>query len=239
MIPDGIYALALIVAGAPVAPPWRISLDPGLSDLPLIEIPVRERHGTLAVLLTGDGGWAAGDKGMADELKQNGIPVVGFVSPSYLQVPRTPSGAGRDLERLLGHYLAAWQCDHALILGYSRGADLVPFMVSRLPSTLRTHVTVVTMIGLSEEASFQYRPTDLFAAGLRFNDYPIEPEVGSLRGMHLICVSGEREHGSLCPTLDSGVVRIATHPGGHRLSREAGQGVVAMVLAAAAEDQSR
>jgi type IV secretory pathway VirJ component len=238
MIADSIYALAILAAGSHAAPPSRNRPDPGLLDLPLIEMPVNERHGTLAVLLTGDGGWAAGDKGMADELKKNGIPVIGFISPSYLQVPRTPTGAGRDLDRLLGHYLDAWQCDHVLIIGYSRGADLVPFMVSRLPSTLRARVTVVTMIGLSDEASFQYRPTDLFAAGLRFNDYPIEPELGRLRGMRLICISGEHERGSLCPALDSGVVHIATHPGGHRLSREAGQGVAAMVLAAAAENQS-
>ena len=112
-------------------------------------------------------------------------------------------------------------------------------MVSRLPSELRRRITVVTLIGLSDVASFQYRPTDLFAAELRFNDYPIEPELAKLRGMRLICVSGERERGSLCPALDSGMVHIATHPGGHRLTREAGRGVAALVLAAAAEGQSR
>jgi type IV secretory pathway VirJ component len=237
MIAGGIYALALLAAGSHIAPPWRSGLDPGLADLPLIEMPVRGGHGALAVLLTGDGGWAAGDKGMADELTKSGIPVIGFVSPSYLQVPRNPFGVSRDLDRLLGHYLEAWHCDRVLIIGYSRGADLVPFMVSRLPSTLRTRIDVVTMIGLSEEASFQYRPTDLFAAGLRFNDYPIEPEVRSLKGMRLICVSGERERGSLCPALDSAMIRIATHPGGHRLSREAGERVAAMILEAA--NQSR
>jgi type IV secretory pathway VirJ component len=238
MIPDGVVALALLAAGY-LAPQLRSRVDPGLSDLPLIEMPVSDRHGTLAVLLTGDGGWAAGDKGMADVLGQNGIPVVGFVSPSYLQVPRSPDVAGKDLERLLAHYLRAWQCDHVLVIGYSRGADLVPFMVSRLPPDIRARITVITMIGLSEVASFQYRPTDLFAAGLRTNDYPIQPEVEQLRGMRVMCVSGEHEHGSLCPSLDSGTVQISTHPGGHRLTREAGRGVATMVLAAAARDQSR
>ena len=112
-------------------------------------------------------------------------------------------------------------------------------MVSRLPPELRRRITVVTLIGLSDVASFQYRPTDQFAAELRFNDYPMEPELAKLRGMRLICVSGERERGSLCPALDSGLVHIATHPGGHRLTREAGRGVAALVLAAAAEGQSR
>ena len=97
---------------------------------------------------------------MADELKRKGIPVVGFISPSYLQVPRSPAWAGRDLDRLLGHYLAAWQCDHILVIGYSRGADLVPFMVSRLPARASETHNRVTLIGLSDVASFQYRPTD-------------------------------------------------------------------------------
>ena len=237
MITHVVYALLL--AADPQRAPMPSRIDPGLLDLPLIEMPVSERHGTLAVLLTGDGGWAAGDKGMADELEKNGIPVVGFLSPSYLQVPRTPDGAGRDLGRLLDHYLASWHCDHVMIIGYSRGADLVPFMVSRLRPTVRAHVTVVTMIGLSDVASFQYRPTDLFAAGVRYNDYPIEPELEKLPAMRLICVSGERERGSLCPALASSAVHVATHPGGHRLSREAGRDVAAVVIAAAGEDHSR
>lgn len=239
MIADMLYALAFLAADSSAARLVPNRIDPGLLDLPLIEMPVSERHGTLAVLLTGDGGWAAGDKGMAAELEKHGIPVVGFLSPSYLQVPRTPDGTGKDLDRLLDHYLAAWRCDHVMIIGYSRGADLVPFMVSRLPPTVRARVTVVTMIGLSDVASFQYRPTDLFAAGLRYNDYPIEPELGKLTGMRLICISGERERGSLCPTLGSSAVHIATHPGGHRLTREAGRGVAAMVLAAAGQDHWR
>ena len=52
MILDGIYGLALLALGSHAAPPWRNGFDPGLSDLPLIEVPVTERHGTLAVLLT-------------------------------------------------------------------------------------------------------------------------------------------------------------------------------------------
>jgi type IV secretory pathway VirJ component len=184
-----------------------------------------------AVLLTGDGGWSQGTQSMALAFRSRGIPVVGFLSPSYLQVPRTPDIAGEDLRRLLEHYLREWPVDRVIVVGYSRGADMLPFMVSRLPSDLRQHLAVVAMVGLSDEASFQYRPTDLFADGLRFTDRPVAPEVEKLRGLRMICISGKTEGSSLCPRLDSSLVRLATHAGGHRVTRPVGASVVELILA--------
>jgi type IV secretory pathway VirJ component len=184
-----------------------------------------------AVLLTGDGGWSKGTQSMAQAFRSLAIPVVGFVSPSYLQVPRTPDGAGEDLRRLLEHYLREWQGDQVIVVGYSRGADLLPFMVSRLPLDLRRRLALVALIGLSDEASFQYRPTDIFADGLRFTDRPVKPEVEKLRGLRMICISGETEGGSLCPRLDPSLVQIASHAGGHRVARQVGASVVDLIMA--------
>jgi type IV secretory pathway VirJ component len=225
--------LAIAVVGGARAQAPRAA---DLSGLPVIERPVARRpgplDGTLAVLLTGDGGWAAGDRGIAAELQADGVPVVGFVSSSYLRVPRTPDGAGADLRRLLTHYLRAWHCERAILIGYSRGADMLPFMVTRLPAVLRERLDAVALIGLSKVASFQYQPTDLFADALRFNDYPVLPELEKLRGLRLLCLSGERERGSLCPELDQTLARVTTHGGGHVVSREAARGVEQAIVTA-------
>ncbi len=220
----GLYGLALLSVLPGVSP------VPGLAGLPVIELPVGNPCRTMAVILSGDGGWAAGDKGMAKALNDAGIPVAGFVTPSYLQVPRTPDGAAKDLGRLLDHYFTTWGCERVLVIGYSRGADTAPFMVSRLPPAMRRRVASVTLIGLGVMASFQYRPTDLFADALRYDDYPVGPEVAKLKGITVLCISGERERGSLCRSLDSGTTHRATHAGGHRLSRESGGKVAALIL---------
>jgi type IV secretory pathway VirJ component len=211
--------------------PPTIRPAPGdLLGLPLVELPTNRGNDLLAVLLTGDGGWASGDRSMAAAFRASAIPVIGFVSPSYLQVPRTPDGAAEDLRRVLDHYLREWHLERVIVVGYSRGADLLPFMVSRLPPDLRKRLALVAMIGLSDQASFQYRPTDIFADGLRFTDRPVEPEVEKLRGLRMICVSGEQESGSLCPRLDSSLIRIASHPGGHRVSQQVGASVVDLMM---------
>jgi type IV secretory pathway VirJ component len=232
MIPFGLCILAipaLLASSAPCPPSLNRASD-GVLGLPLVELPADPGGNLLAVLLTGDGGWAKGDQSMAAAFRTRAIPVVGFVSPSYLQVPRTPDGAGDDLRRLLDHYLREWHLRRVIVVGYSRGADLLPFMVSRLPSQLRRRLALVAMIGLSDEASFQYRPTDLFADGLRFTDRAVEPEVRKLRGLRMMCISGEQEGGSLCPRLNSSLVRVATHPGGHRVTQRVGAAVVDLMM---------
>jgi type IV secretory pathway VirJ component len=220
---------AILAAGGP-QPAASHPDSTDLLGLPLIELATKPGDNLLAVLLTGDGGWARGDQSMAAAFRARAIPVIGFVSPSYLQVPRTPDGAGEDLRRVLDHYLREWHLERVIVVGYSRGADLLPFMVSRLPPQLRSRLALVAMIGLSEQASFQYRPTDIFADGLRFTDRPVEPEVEKLRGLRMVCVSGERESGSLCPRLDSSLIRIASHAGGHRVTQRVGASVVDLMM---------
>src|SRR3954452_20810264 len=64
------------------------SLD--VRDLPVVEVPARGDGHTLAVLLSGDGGWASIDKQIADEMAARGISVVGMNLRSYLGKERTP-----------------------------------------------------------------------------------------------------------------------------------------------------
>ena len=219
---------AVLLSFGPRPPNSRPPKD--VVGLPLVELPTNRGQDLLAVLLTGDGGWAKGDQSMASAFRARAISVIGFVSPSYLQVPRTPDGAGDDLRRVLDHYLHVWHRNRVIVVGYSRGADLLPFMVSRLPLELRRRLALVAMIGLSDQASFQYRPTDIFADGLRFTDRPVKPEVEKLRGLRMMCISGERETGSLCPQLDSSLIRVARHAGGHRVTQRVGAAVVDLML---------
>src|SRR5437899_2266308 len=104
------------------------------AKLPLIEVPATKgASDTLVVFVSGDGGWAKIDKSMSKVLAENGMPVVGLNALQYFWTKRTPDSAARDLQWVLEHYLAAWKKDRVLFVGYSRGADVLPFMINRLP----------------------------------------------------------------------------------------------------------
>jgi len=63
-----------------------------LKDLPLVELPAAGERGEspLAVMLSGDGGWAGLDRAVAKVLVARGVPVVGVNSLQYFWNPRTP-----------------------------------------------------------------------------------------------------------------------------------------------------
>ena len=168
----------------------------------------------LAIVLTGDGGWAGIDRRIADVLAAHGVGVVGLDSRAYLMHERTPDEAAADVARIIHRYSPQWSARVAII-GYSRGADMAPFIVNRLPADLRSAVSVVALLGPAERADFQFHWTDLLSETSKPSDRPILPELERLRGMTVLCVYGQDEKESLCRSADTSAVRVDRRPGGH------------------------
>ena len=89
-----------------------------------------------------------------------GVPTVGLNSLKYFWSERTPEETARDVARVLRHYLAAWHKQRVLLIGYSFGADVLPFVVNRLPPELRERVASVSLLGIDANASFEVRIAD-------------------------------------------------------------------------------
>lgn len=76
--------------------------DEEIAGLPLTEVRAEHKDPTtFAVMLSGDGGWAALDRSVSAELAAHGIGTVGWDSLGYYWTARSPEEAGRDLTRLL------------------------------------------------------------------------------------------------------------------------------------------
>ncbi|HJU68005.1 MAG TPA: AcvB/VirJ family lysyl-phosphatidylglycerol hydrolase [Gemmatimonadaceae bacterium] len=206
--------------------------DPGgdVADLPLIEIPTTGSDSLFAILITGDGGWAAADRGLAAALKARGVPVVGLDAPRYLTPARTPDESARDLARIIRHYHSLWHRSRVVVIGYSRGADIGPFMVARLPDELRRQVLLVALLGPSAWVGFEYHFIDLLANIHRPGDLPVTPEVERLRGTPVLCIYGRGDRHAICPDLDPSLARPVLRDGGHAVSRGEGRAIVDSIL---------
>jgi type IV secretory pathway VirJ component len=193
-----------------------------LKDLPLTEVPATgPETNTLAVILSGSGGWVGLDRGMGKNLAQRGVPVVGISSPAYFWQARTPDGTGQDLARILDHYLAAWHKEKAIVVGYSQGADVVPFMVARLPEPLRSRVSLVALIGPDAGAQLHLHPDGWMTERNPDPELPVVPEIARLKGLRVLCVFGEKETDTVCPQLDAALAQKFKLPGGHGFSGDA------------------
>jgi type IV secretory pathway VirJ component len=199
----------------PAHPPdvGRVPTD-DLATLGLVEVGAADpERDSMAVVLTGDGGWAEIDKRISARLAAAGIPVVGWSSLKYYWTPRTPEAAAHDLARILDHYGRLWSKSHFLLVGYSFGADVAPFLVSRLPPELRSRVALVSLLGLSEQASFEFHVAGWL--GVQTGHHLTVPEVSRLGATPVLCFRGEDEADSACRLLRGAAVRTVTLPGGH------------------------
>jgi len=186
-----------------------------LADLPLVEVPATGNGDVFAVLLSGDGGWAGLDKDVAAALAAQGISVVGLDSLRYFWTARTPDSLAADLDRVLRYYAATWHKSHAVLIGYSQGADVLPFAMNRLPAASRAVVERTVMMGLGENASFEFHFTNWLGAD---SGLPILPEVARLDAGSTLCLYGKDEGDSLCPKVPAGHVQAVQVAGGHHFS---------------------
>lgn len=187
-----------------------------VADLPLVEVPATGGHSDmLAFFASGDGGWARLDKEVAGVLSARGVPVVGLDTLRYYWQPRSPEESGAALERILRHYLARWKKKRALLIGYSRGAGVLPFMASRLPADLGERIALIALLGPGPSISFEFHFTDWFRSAPKGPSQPVQPEIAKLRGRKLLCIYGSDEPDSLCPRLPAGTARLDERPGGH------------------------
>jgi type IV secretory pathway VirJ component len=216
-------------------PAETVSAVPGaLSDLPIVTVPAMPGSpagDTFAIILSGDGGWAGLDKDVAGALSAAGIPVIGLDSLRYFWSPRTPAGLAADIERMTRYYLAQLGKQRVLLIGYSQGADVLPFAVNLLPQSTRSHVAVTAIMGMSEHALFEFHMSSWIADD---NSGPATlPEVDKISGIPVLCIYGAQETDSLCPKLDPHKATIVKLQGGHHFDGDYA-GLARLILAAAA-----
>jgi type IV secretory pathway VirJ component len=203
--------LAAANATLGVAPP-----PAALGDLPVVEVPAQTAAApsdAFAIIMSGDGGWAGLDQDIAAALSGRGIPVVGLDSLRYYWTARTPQGVAADTDRMIRYYLSHFGKKRVLLIGYSQGADVLPFAVNRLPPAAKAQVALTAILGMSEHALFEFHVSSWISDD---NSGPATlPEVNRLTGMPVLCIYGEDEHDSLCPKLDPLKFKVVKVKGGH------------------------
>ena len=175
------------------------------------------------------------DRQIGETFAAHGIPVVGLDALRYFWKARTPDRMGADLTRIARHYMENWGARELLLVGYSRGADVLPFMVSRLPGELRDRIRVVALLGPSRATAFEFHLADWLGRSGGSERVATAPEIEKLRGLRVLCVYGTNEKDSVCPLLPAGVATAMPVEGGHHFGG-AYRDLAARILEAAHRD---
>ena len=137
-----------------------------LGSLPLKEFYTYSDEESFVLLLTGDGGWKKLVSSVANNFVRHNIPVVGLNSRSYFQDEKTPEILASDIQNIIELYAEKWDKKSVIIVGYSFGADVIPFA---LEGYKNFNVKKLILISPYIKAHFK----------IRLSDYLFGPSHGS------------------------------------------------------------
>lgn len=195
-----------------------------LDQLPLVVLEGNS-HGDLAnadimaLVISGDGGWANIDKDIANNLSGRGVPVVGWNSLQYFWEGKDPQIAGADLQQVLDHYTGLWHKTKVLLIGFSMGADVMPFMVNSLNHQTRAKVLSVNLLNPSTSVDFTFHLSGWLNSSAE-DPYKTYPEASQWRDWPTNCFYSDKDE-SLCaaleklPTRQAQQINLFYLPGDH------------------------
>jgi type IV secretory pathway VirJ component len=214
-VPDdaGLDARLAALLEPPVGTPAESA---SVGELPLVELPASRPGDLMAVFYSGDGGWRDLDKQISGVLADHGIATIGVDSLRYFWEEKTPEQVADDLAAILRHYRAAWGRQHAILLGYSFGAGIVPFAMNRLPPEEKAWIRQISLLGLVKYALFEFHVTEWLGVGGDAEARPVLPEIAKLDPALIQCFYGAEEENTACtaPEFDR-AERIETGGGHH------------------------
>ncbi|MEE3328869.1 MAG: AcvB/VirJ family lysyl-phosphatidylglycerol hydrolase [Myxococcota bacterium] len=191
------------------------------NSLPLVSLPAEKAGDAyVAILISGDGGWAHIDKELAHQLGQDGVPTLGLNSLRYFWFARTQSEIGLALKAMLGQAEKTWPQRDFILIGFSRGANVLPFMVEELPAAWRQRIARIALLSPAKATNFEFRLRDWWTNRPSPDALPLLPALEKLKGFDLLCLYGQEDEETICPDLEEGMAKVIAFPGGHHLHNE-------------------
>lgn len=184
-------------------------------SLPLVELRADAPGPYLAIVVSGDGGWRDLDKSISEFLQRRGVSTVGLDALRYFWRSRKPEELAADLASVIDHYCSAWGTSRVVLIGYSFGADVLPFAYNRLDPQTRARVVQISLLGFSTTTDFEVHVAAWLGAGVSADSVPNAAEVERIAPALIQCFMGEEEDDSACPDLEKSGVEVVRTSGGH------------------------
>ncbi len=131
------------------------------NPLPLKVWQGRADH-PLVFYISGDGGMNKFSTNLCADINTYGYQVTAMDARSFFWHKKTPDQTALDISSYLDREIALFKNPHIIFIGYSFGADVMPFIVNRLPDVLKEKLTSVVLLSPSSSTDFEVHVTDLF-----------------------------------------------------------------------------
>jgi type IV secretory pathway VirJ component len=165
-----------------------------VSSLPLTPFPANTHDAdkALIIYISGDGGLNSFSKQFCQALNDKGYSVVLFNSLKYFWSKKTPQQASADVQRTLQYYKTAWKKNKVVVIGYSFGADVLPFVYSRWPKDVQSLVKNLAFVSPSNTTDFEVHVNQMFGKK-QTNGASVTDELNKITDKPLLFIQAEKE----------------------------------------------
>lgn len=172
----------------------RAVVTDSVPKLPVTVFPVMDNSRMPVILfITGDGGWKGFDPKLASQFVKEGSPVVALNALRYFWNKKTPAQTTSTAEYLLNRYMAQWNKQAFVLVGFSFGADVMPFIVNRLPPKLMASCKGIVLFSPGTSTDFEIHISQMLSNNKKWK-YDVVKEMEAMKPVKLLCLFGEEEH---------------------------------------------
>ncbi len=195
------------------------SEDYNIKGLPVVESLSSVRNDYFILLISGDGGWKNIDKQLSKYFNDAGISVVGFDCFSYFSKhEKTRAETANDMNRIINFYLGKLAVKKFIIMGYSFGADIIPFIYNRLPSSTKEKTEKLILLGITRTAQFKIDIREFIGLTVDIKTYPTIPELAKITDVPLLCICGVNDKTAACMFINQSNAVVKNVPGSHHFN---------------------
>ena len=189
--------------------------------LPLIATPAPANdNAPMVFMISGDGGWTDFDQSVANSLAKKGFPTLGLDAQKYFWSRKTPEQCIHDFSIAIEEYLGKWQKKSFILIGYSFGADVVPFLADRFEENLSKAVSGVVMMSPDKTGDFEIHVTDMLSLGSSKDKYDVIAETKKLQNITVVALFGNEEPAEDISSFRATGAKIEVIPGSHHYNND-------------------
>jgi type IV secretory pathway VirJ component len=216
----------IIMAGT-----MKLNAQRDISKLPVtVKVPAVQVPGHPVVFyITGDGGMKKFSVDIVNTLAGKGYPVIGLNALKYFWSKKTPEQAAADVAALMQYYAGQWNNHSFVFVGYSMGADVLPFIYHKLPVALQEQVHHLVFMSPSVSTDMVVHLSDMLGKTSTPGSMNVPAAMSNITGKPLLLIFGQDEKDFGSKLLTGSNYKQVVLPGGHHYNDDA-TGVVQQIL---------
>ena len=190
------------------------------SDLPLTLIPTSEKGNLpLVFFISGDGGWTSFDQTICEKLAEKGMPAIGLDAQKYFWNEKKPKETADEITVAIKYYMQLWNKNSFVLLGYSFGACVAPFIANNFSEPVKESLKGVFCFSPDVSGDFEIHIYDMLHLKTK-DKYDVPAEMKKIVALKPVCIFGNEEDKELLKEFSSPEIRIEILPGSHHYNND-------------------